>query len=213
MPAGGPLRVVVADDHPIYRDGIAAALEACDDLEVVACCSGGGEALAAIVAGAEVALVDCSMPGLDGVELAARVVAERLPTRVLLISAFIDRERVTRALEAGAAGYLAKESSRADICEAVRRVGRGESVIGKEVQTIVVEHMRAAAQRPQHLLTPREAEILVLLAQGLSTAQIADRLVLGTATIKTHLHHVYDKLGVRDRAAAVAEGMRRGLLS
>ena len=206
------LRVIVADDHPIYRDGVVGALAACDDIEVTAACARAEEALAAVRAGADVALIDYVLPDFDGMELLARVTAENLPTRVLLISAFIDGDRVTRALEAGAAGYIAKEASRSEICDAVRRVGRGESVIGKEVQTALVEHMRARVQRPQHLLTPRESEILALLADGLSTAQIAERLVLGSATIKTHLHHVYDKLGVGDRAAAVAEGRRRGLV-
>jgi two-component system nitrate/nitrite response regulator NarL len=213
MPSDRPLRVLVADDHPIYREGIVHAIDECEDLEVVACCSGGQETLAAIGAQRpDVALVDYSMPDLTGLDVVERAAAGGLPTRVLLISAFAEGATITRALEAGAAGYLAKEASRATICDAVRRVGRGESVVGSEAQTALVEHLRASASRARQLLTPRELEILVLLAEGLSAKQIADRLVLGQATIKTHLHHVYDKLGVGDRASAVAEGMRRGLL-
>jgi two-component system nitrate/nitrite response regulator NarL len=207
------LRVLVADDHPIYREGIVQAIDECTDLEVVASCSDGGRALDEIRASApDVALIDYSMPDLTGLDVVERAAAEGLRTRVLLISAFAEGATITRALEAGAAGYLAKEASRAAICDAVRRVGRGESVVGAEAQTALVEHLRVSASRARQLLTPRELEILVLLAEGLSAKQIADRLVLGHATIKTHLHHVYDKLGVGDRASAVAEGMRRGLL-
>ena len=211
MAASRAVQVVVADDHPIYRDGLVAAL--CEDgLEVVAVCSRGDDVIDAIVEHVPaVAVIDQRMPGADALGVIATLAARGCPTRILVLSAFAGGDIVIRTLEAGASGYLAKES-RGAICEAIRAVAAGETVIGSDLQGEVVEQIRQRAGADRPWLTAREIEILGLLAEGLSTVQIAQRLVIGQATVKTHLHHLYEKLDVSDRAAAVARAMRQGLL-
>jgi two-component system nitrate/nitrite response regulator NarL len=204
------LRVVVADDHPVYREGIVHALGRCDDIDVVGECATGDEALETIAAlQPDVAVVDQRMPGLSTARVIEDLAQRGTTTRVLVISAFTDGEGVRDVLRAGASGFVAKSATRDAICAAVRRVGQGETVLGEDVQAAVVEQLRAA---PRTLLSERERQVLELLAEGLTSGQIAERLILGQATVKTHLAHLYDKLGVSDRAAAVAEAMRRGLL-
>jgi two-component system nitrate/nitrite response regulator NarL len=182
-------------------------------MRVVAQCVDGDAALRAITRSVpDVALLDRRMPGVDLVDLLDKVAAAGGGTRVLVISAYTDAEGVAGILEAGAAGYVSKDASRDVICSAIRRVADGEVVIGYEVQRAVAEHLRTQRERQRSLLSDREQEVLALLAEGLSTQQIADRLILGLSTIKTHLRNVYDKLEVNDRAGAVAEAMRRGLI-
>ena len=206
-----PLRVIVADDHPIYREGVARAIAARDGLEVVAQCARGDEALARIrELGPHVAVIDYRMPGLD-----ADGVLDGLgdaATRVLVLSAVTEPADVVAVLERGAAGYLNKDADRQVIVEAVERIAAGGTVLAPEVQAAMVSHVRTQASRPTTLLSPREQEVLEFLAEGLSSPQIADRLIVSPTTIKSHLRNLYEKLGVNDRAAAVAEGMRRGLL-
>jgi two-component system nitrate/nitrite response regulator NarL len=209
--AGVSVRVLVADDHPIYLDGISSAIRAARDLDLVASCNDGDEALVRIAElKPDVAVLDARMPGMGARQILAALGERDLATRVLVLSAFVDGSDVYDLIEEGAAGYLAKDEPRARVCEAVRAIARGRAVIGVSAQTQIVAEVRN--RRRASILTSREAEILALMAEGMSSRQIADRLVLGTATIKTHLHHVYEKLGVTDRAAAVAEAMRRGLL-
>jgi two-component system nitrate/nitrite response regulator NarL len=205
------VRVVLADDHPVYIDGLAAAIRRTPDLELVASCVDGAQALASIRSlEPDVAVLDLRMPILSAQEVLEAVRRERLATRVLILSAFVDGAEVHRSLSSGAAGYLVKESPRSRICEAIRTVAAGRAVIGESAQTEMASELRNRQDTPG--LTRREREILSLLADGLSAREIADQLVLGTATVKTHLHHLYEKLGVTDRAAAVAVAMRRGVL-
>jgi two-component system nitrate/nitrite response regulator NarL len=211
MRPGTRVRVLIADDHPVYLDGIASAVTATDDLELVASCGDGERALAGIRRLApDVAVLDMRMPGLSGAEVLEALGRERLSTRVLVLSAFADSPEAYESLEAGAAGYLAKDEPRTRICDAIRAIAGGRTVIGDSAQTRFAAELRR--RRFTVGLTEREREVLGLLADGLSAPQIADRLMIGTATVKTHLQHLYDKLGVTDRAAAVAEGMRRGVL-
>jgi two-component system nitrate/nitrite response regulator NarL len=135
-----------------------------------------------------------------------------LPTRVIVLSAFSDSALVYRAIEQGAAGYLPKESRQSEILDAVLACARGETIVPPALATGLVEELRrhAAGQRP--VLTEREAQVLTLMSQGKSVPAIAAELVLGATTVKTHVGHLYEKLGVSDRAAAVAEAMRRGLI-
>jgi two-component system nitrate/nitrite response regulator NarL len=211
MGAGTRVRVLIADDHPVYLDGIASAVAATEDLELVASCGDGEQALASIRRLApDVAVLDMRMPGLSGAEVLDALGRERLGTRVLMLSAFADSPEAYESLAAGAAGYLAKDEPRTRICDAIRAIARGRAVIGESAQTRFATELRN--RRLAGGLTAREREVLVLLADGLSAPQIAHRLTIGTATVKTHLQHLYDKLGVTDRAAAVAEGMRRGVL-
>jgi two-component system, NarL family, nitrate/nitrite response regulator NarL len=199
------VRVLVADDHPVYLDGLTAAIGRAADLELVASCEDGRDALDSIRSLApDVAVLDLKMPHLDALDVLDALDREASATRVLVLTAFPDGDAVHRALSTGAAGYIVKEEPRARICEASR------AVIGQAAQTEMASELRNRRDAPT--LTRREREILQMLGDGLTAREIADRLVLGTATVKTHLHHLYEKLGVTDRAAAVAVAMRRGLL-
>ncbi len=208
-----PVTVVVADDHPMYREGVIRGLSGSGRVRVVAETGDGREALEAIREHRpQVAVVDYRLPGLDGSQIANAVHRDELPTRVLILSAFSDSELVYRAIEQGAAGYLPKESRQTEIVDAVLACARGETVVAPAVAGGLAEELRRRAGGARTLLTPRETQVLTLMAQGLSVPAIAQELVLGATTVKTHVGHLYEKLGVSDRAAAVAEAMRRGLI-
>src|SRR4030095_7601846 len=205
--------VVVADDHPLYREGVVRALLASGQIEILPEAGNGREALAAIQEHKpEVALLDYKLPELDGVAVTHAIAREQLPTRVLLVSAFTDSGVVYKALETGAAGFVSKESRREQIADAVLACARGENVVPPEVAAGLVSEIRLRKQSDAPALTPREQEILHLIAAGKSLPQIAEQLFLGLTTVKTHVQHLYEKLGVSDRAAAVATAMRRGLI-
>ena len=205
--------VVVADDHPLYREGVVRALLASGSVEIVAEAEDGRSALARIQEHQpDVALLDYKLPELDGVAVTHAVVREQLPTRVLIVSAFTDSGVVYRALEIGAAGFVSKEARREQIADAVLACARGENVVPPDVAAGLVSEFRLRKQIDAPALTPREQEILHMIAAGKSLPLIAKELYLGLTTVKTHVQHLYEKLGVSDRAAAVAEAMRRGLL-
>jgi two-component system nitrate/nitrite response regulator NarL len=207
------ITVVVADDHPLYREGVVRALLASGQIEILAEAGDGRAALDAIQEHRpDVALLDYKLPELDGVAVTHAVVREQLPTRVLLVSAFTDSGVVYKALETGAAGFVSKEARREQIADAVLACARGENVVPPEVAAGLVSEIRLRKQSDAPALTPREQEILHLIAAGKSLPQIAQDLYLGLTTVKTHVQHLYDKLGVSDRAAAVATAMRRGLI-
>ncbi len=208
------ITVTIADDHPLYREAVERAVRERPELELVAAASEGGGALAAIPEHApDVALLDLRLPGLDGLLILNAVTRDGLPTRVIFLSASADPEVVYRAIEAGAAGYFLKEADRETIMLAVTAAARGSTAIDAALQPGVLDQIRLRGtgdERP--ILTPREREILVLMADGLSGPQIAGRLIVALPTVKTHQARLYEKLGVSERAAAVAEAMRRGLL-
>ncbi len=207
------ITVVVADDHPLYRDGLVRALSASGQVDVVAEAGDGRSALAAIREHLpDVALVDYRLPELDGVAIAHAVNRDGLATRVLLVSAFTDSGIVYKAVETGAAGFLPKEARREQIVDAVLACARGETVLPPQVATGLASEIRLRKRRDAPALTDREQEILRLIADGKSLPTIATELFLGVTTVKTHVQHLYEKLGVSDRAAAVASAMRRGLL-
>jgi len=207
------VRVVVADDHPLYREGVVRALSASGQVEIVAEAEDGRAALAQIQQHLpDVALLDYKLPDLDGVAITNAVVREQLPTRVLLVSAFTDSGVVYKALETGAAGFVSKESRREQIVDAVLACSRGENVVPPDVAGGLVSEIRLRKQDNTPALTKREQEILHLIAAGKSLPEIAKELFLGLTTVKTHVQHLYEKLGVSDRAAAVASAMRRGLI-
>jgi two-component system nitrate/nitrite response regulator NarL len=209
----GKVRVVVADDHPLYREGVVRALTASGQVEVVAEAEGGREALAEIQARQpDVALLDYRLPELDGVGVTHAVTRDHLPTRVLLLSAFTDSGLVYKALQSGASGYLPKEAKREQIVDAVLACARGETVVPPELTAGLVTEIRMRATDDAPALTDREREILRLIAAGKSLPEIARELYLGVTTVKTHVSHLYEKLGVSDRAAAVAEAMRRKVI-
>jgi two-component system nitrate/nitrite response regulator NarL len=207
------VRVVVGDDHPLFRDGVVRALLSSGEIEVVAEADDGTEALAAIKEHQPaVALLDYRMPGLDGAQVAAAVVRDELPTRVLLISAHDDSAIVYHAIQEGAAGFLPKESTRAEIVAAVLNCARGRDVLSPGLAAGLAGEIRRRAEPAGPVLSPREREVLNLIAKGSSIPAIAAELFLAPSTVKTHVQRLYEKLGVSDRAAAVAEAMRRKLL-
>ncbi len=189
------------------------ALAATGQIEVVAEAGDGRTALDLIRShDPDVALVDFKLPELDGVEIAHAVARDGLRTRVLLVSAFNDSSVVYKALEAGAAGFLSKEASRDQIADGVLACARGENVLPPGVAEGLVSEIRLRRHSDHPVLTDREREILRLIADGKSLPEIAKQLFIGVTTVKTHVQHLYEKLGVSDRAAAVAVAMRRGLL-
>ena len=208
------VQVVVADDHPLFREGIERAVRERPDLELVGSATDGREALERIrELSPRVAVLDMRLPELDGLQVLNAVRRDELPTRVLFLSASGDAELVYRAVQGGAAGYFRKEADRQVILDAIAAVARGATVIEPGLQAGVFDQIRVrAAAEDRPILTAREREVLALMAEGASGPQIADRLIIALPTVKTHQARLYEKLGVSDRAAAVAEAMRRGLL-
>jgi two-component system nitrate/nitrite response regulator NarL len=194
--------VLVAEDHPLFRSALVDALKRRPDLELIGEAEDGRQALE-LTRGLrpDVVLMDARLPALDGVEVLRSVVSEQLPTRVLMLSAEASGPIVSEAMEIGAAGYLVKTADADAIGDAVSAVAHGQTLAGEA---------QAAPERPA--LTARETEILALAAEGRSGPQIGQELNVAAATVKTHLGNIYAKLGVTDRAAAVAEGIRRGLV-
>lgn len=211
--ADGRVRVVIADDHPFFRDGVSRGLAQDGRVVVVAEAGNGKDALEAIRRERrDVAIVDYKMPDLDGLAIVRVAVRDELPTRVLLLSAHSESALVFDALQAGAAGFVPKDAGRADIVDAVVRVARGESVVPPDVASGLAGEIRRRADATGPVLSERERQVLQAFARGRSIPQVAEELVIGVSTVKTHTQRLYEKLGVSDLAAAVAEGMRRGLV-
>ncbi|WP_100490791.1 response regulator [Mycobacteroides abscessus] len=211
--SGELVRVVVGDDHPLFREGVVRALTASGQITVVAEAENGTGALELIREHRpDVALVDYRMPELDGTQVAAAVRRDELPTRVLLLSAHDDAAIVYRALEEGAAGFLSKESTRTELVGAVLDCARGRDVVAASLTAGLAGEIRKRAQPAGPSLSTREREVLRMIAAGQTVPAIARALFLAPSTVKTHVQRLYKKLGVGDRAAAVAEAMRRGLL-
>jgi two-component system nitrate/nitrite response regulator NarL len=206
--------VVVADDHPLFREGIERAVRERPDLELVGAASGGREALDRIRALApQVAVLDVRLPELDGLQILNAVTRDGLATRIVFLSASGEPELVYRAVQVGAAGYFRKEADRDAILNGIAAVAAGRTAIEPELQAGVFDQIRlhgTGNDRP--VLTVREREVLALMAEGLSGPQIAEQLIVALPTVKTYQTRLYEKLGVSERAAAVAEAMRRGLL-
>ena len=205
--------MVVGDDHPMFREGVVRALQSSGSIDVVAEADDGTAALAAIREHRpQVALLDYRMPGMDGAAVAAAVQRDELPTRVLLISAHDESAIVYRALQEGAAGFLPKESTRTELVTAVLDCAKGRDVVAPGLAAGLAGEIRRRAEPEGPVLSPREREVLALIAGGSSIPAMAKQLFLAPSTVKTHVQRLYEKLGVSDRAAAVAEAMRRKLL-
>lgn len=203
------IRLLIVDDHPIVRDGLRGVFAAEPDLTVVGEAADGAEAVRH-AASADVVLMDLRMPGMGGVEAITRLRETCPDVRVLVLTTFDTDSDVLPAIEAGATGYLLKDAPRDELLRAVRSAHRGESVLSPSV----AGRLMGAVRRPvEGTLSKREREVLALVADGTTNREAAKRLFVSEATIKTHLLHIYDKLGVRDRAAAVGEAYKRGLLS
>jgi DNA-binding NarL/FixJ family response regulator len=208
---GGPIRVLIVDDHPVVRDGLRGMFAGVPDLEVVGEAANGAEAVVwAQRLRPDVVLMDLRMPEMDGVT-AIRQLAERgVPARVLVLTTYDTERDVLPAIEAGATGYLLKDTPREELFRAVRAAARGEAALSPSVATRLLGQVREPAREP---LSQRELEVLGLIARGATNREAANRLFISEATVKTHLLHVYAKLGVNDRAAAVASAYERGLLT
>ncbi len=207
------VRVLLAEDHPIYLEGLARAIKDQPELELVGTAENGRTALDSIrELHPDVTVLDMRLPELDGVEVLNAIARDGLATRVLMLSAQRDSKAVFEAMRTGAEAYLTKDASRRVICDTILAVSRGETVLAPEVQAALVGELRDREVDDRPVLSPREGEVLQLIAKGLSAPAIAERLYVSPATVKTHLQGLYEKLGVSERAAAVAEAMRRGLL-
>ncbi|WP_115944667.1 response regulator [Amycolatopsis thermalba] len=204
------ITLVLADDHPVVRDGLRGIFTAEHGFEVLGEAGDGAEAVAlAERVRPDVVLMDLRMPGTDGVHAIGELARLGNPARVLVLTTYDTDSDVLPAIEAGATGYLLKDAPREELFRAVRAAARGEAVLSPAVATRLMGQMRAPAREE---LSQREIEVLTLVARGGTNKDAAAKLFISEATVKTHLLHAYAKLGVKDRAAAVARALRRGLI-
>ena len=220
----GPISVVLADDQALMRMGFRMVLEAEDDINVVGEASDGTAALAQAKAlHPDVILMDVRMPGMNGIEATERIARECPSTRVLILTTFDLDEYAFAGLRAGASGFLLKDTRPTELAEAIRTVASGEAVVSPRITQRMLEMFASSlpnSGKPAQpsdpridSLTPREKEILVLISQGMSNAEIADRLVVSATTVKTHVGNVLAKLDVRDRVQAVVVAYETGLMA
>jgi DNA-binding NarL/FixJ family response regulator len=205
-----PIRLVIADDHPVVRDGLCAMLDTQPDIEVIGEATTGAEALDMVRSlRPDLVLMDLQMPELDGASATRRIRAEHEDIQVLVLTTYDTDGDISRAVEAGATGYLLKDARREDLFQAVRLAARGESVLSPGVAARVLGRMRAPAEES---LSVREIEVLGAVARGFSNREVARELHVSEATVKTHLVHVFAKLSVDDRTAAVTVALERGII-
>lgn len=204
------VRILICDDHPVVRSGLRGMINSQPDLEVVAEAAEGSEAVALTDRfGPDVVLMDLRMPGMDGVTATAGIKAGRPDTNVLILTTYDTDADILRALEKGATGFLLKDEREDRIFDAIREAARGQSALAPGVASRLVERLRGDADAH---VSDREIEILMLVAQGHSNREIARRLHISDSTVKAHMLHIFDKLGVADRTAAVTTALRRGII-
>jgi DNA-binding NarL/FixJ family response regulator len=208
----GVIRLLIADDHPVVRDGLSGMFSAEAEFEVVGEAGDGAEAvrLAGLLQ-PDVILMDLRMPGMDGATAIGELARRGSTAQVLVLTTYDTDNHVVSAIEAGATGYLLKDAPRAELLRAVQAAARGEAVLAPAVASRLMGRVRAP-EPGQDLLSQRELEVLALVADGNTNKEVAARLFISEATVKTHLLHIYAKLGVSDRAAAVGEAFKRRLL-
>lgn len=204
------IRVLITDDHPVVRLGLQGMLVGQPDFEVVGEATNGAEAVEMTRRlRPEVVLMDLRMPGVDGVAATEQIRALGIGTRVLVLTTYDTDADILRAIEAGATGYLLKDAPREDLFRAIRATARGESVLAPTVAAKLMGKMRAPAEEA---LSSREIEVLKLVANGASNKEIANALHISEATVKSHLIHIFGKLRVADRTAAVTVALERGII-
>lgn len=216
MPLNKTIKVLIADDHAVVREGTRQILEQQADMEVVAEAGDGGEAVR--LAGSvrpNVAIVDIAMPGVDGIEATRQIKAQYPEVAVLILTAYDDDQFIFSLLEAGAAGYLLKSVRGHELVEAVRAVSAGESVLHPAIARKVLNRFTpasgtAASVKPAEVLSEREMEVLKLASRGLSNQEIADELYLSLRTVQAHLGHIFNKLRVSSRTEAVVRALKEG---
>ena len=205
------IRIVLADDHPVVREGIRGMLQGYDDIEVVGQAGSGPEAVALVAALApDLVLMDLRMPGGDGVEATRTIVAAHPATRVVVLTTYETDQDILRAIEAGASGYLLKDIAPAELARSVRAASAGETVLATSAQTALLGRVQGRQAAPA--LSVQEVKVLRLAADGLTNASIGAQLFIGEATVKTYLSRAYEKLGVSDRTSAVRRALELGLL-
>jgi DNA-binding NarL/FixJ family response regulator len=205
------ITILLVDDHPVVREGLRGMLEAEPDLSVIGEAGSGAEALAlARTRRPDVILMDLRMPGTDGVWATERILAESAASKVVVLTTYETDADILRAVEAGAAGYLLKDASRAELAGAIRAAARGETVLAPSVASRLIKRVRNPAAPS---LSSREVEVLALVAKGMTNAEIGQSLHIAEATVKTHLLRTFGKLDVSDRTAAVTTAMALGLLT
>jgi DNA-binding NarL/FixJ family response regulator len=207
------MRILIVDDHPITRDGLRTALTLTDEVEVVGEAASGEEAIAAVEdAKPDVIFMDVRMPGMNGIQ-ATKVIRERHPeTKVILFTVDESRASISEAIQAGVSGYLLKDVGVGELVNAARLAMQGKAVIHPSLTQAFIEEVRLVERRPEAPLSPREIEILQLVAYGSTTKEVADSLGISFHTVKTHLERIFEKLGANDRAQAVAIAIRQGLV-
>jgi DNA-binding NarL/FixJ family response regulator len=206
-----PIKLLIVDDHPVVRDGLSGMFSPDPEFDVVGEAGDGAEAIRLAQAlQPDVILMDLRMPGMDGVTAIGELASHRIPARVLVLTTYDTDSLVQSAIAAGATGYLLKDAPRAELLRAVQAAARGQAVLSPSVAAQLMSRVRAPEPET---LSHREVEVLELVAAGSTNREAAAKLFISEATVKTHLLHIYAKLGVSDRAAAVAEAFNRGLLT
>ena len=216
MSDSGPIRVFVADDHAIVRKGIAAVLEIVPDIEVVGEAENGRDAVYRVEQlRPDVILMDLVMPEMDGIEAIRRIKDRQPGARILVLTTFAGEDKIFPAIKAGALGYHLKDSRPEELVQAIRQVHRGESSLHPVIARKVLEELSRPSERPPtpDPLTPREAEVLRLVAQGLENPEIAEKLVITEATVRTHVSNIMSKLHVASRTQAALYALREGIAS
>jgi NarL family two-component system response regulator LiaR len=214
--SGKRIKLLVVDDQNIVRKGIRALLEQVDDIDVIGEASNGEEAVAeAKRRNPDVILMDLMMPKMDGITAIQEIQAGQLTARIIALTSFVTEDKVFPAIKAGAMGYLLKDSEPEDLITAIRKVNRGEPSLHPIVAKMVLEELAQPVKQPltPEPLTQREVDIIRLVAQGLSNRQIADQLVIGEATVRTHVGNVLNKLHLANRVQATLYALREGLTS
>ena len=207
------IRVVVVDDHPVVRSGLTGMLSVTEDISVVGEAGDGSEAVALVESTRpDVVLMDLRMPRMDGVTATGAIVSSYPSTRVLVLTTYDTDTDILHAVEAGAAGYLLKDTPHAELLNGIRAAARGETVLAPPVAARLMSRLRTPAAPAAASPSPRELEVLAAVARGLSNAEIGRELFIGEATVKTHLQRLFAKLDVDDRTRAVTVAIERGLL-
>ena len=205
------IRILVADDHPVVREGLTSMLDAQEDFDVVASVADGAEAISRHEElRPDVTLMDLRMPGVDGVNAIKEIRAANPDANILVLTTYDSDADIVRSVEAGAVGYLLKDAPREELFLAVRRTAAGESALSPSIASRMMERVRDPLGAS---LSSREIEVLELVADGRGNQRVADALSISVATVKTHLVHIYDKLGVDDRTSAVRVALERGIIS